>query len=40
MTPVTLVTRIKRFAYRILFSNGLAYRSPRWYALADWLVKP
>lgn len=27
----------KRLLYRLLFSNGLAYRSPRWYAVADWL---
>ena len=28
---------MKRLLYRLLFSNGLAYRSPRWYALADYL---
>lgn len=28
---------MKLYLYRLLFSQGLAYRSPRWYALADWL---
>lgn len=26
-----------RTLYQIIFSNGAAYRGPRWYAVADWM---
>jgi len=28
---------MKAAMYRVLFRNGLAYRSPRWYSLAEYL---
>jgi len=30
---------MKAHLYRLLFAQGLAYRSPRWYAVADWLLQ-